>query len=51
MGVIEGDSIPQVAIPKFVAYYKRYLFPFNKLIKICGFDQINNVLKDLKKGA
>ncbi|MGB6406907.1 MAG: NAD(P)-dependent alcohol dehydrogenase [Planococcus donghaensis] len=50
MGVIEGDSIPQVFIPQLVAYYKRGLFPFDKLTKVYDFDQINEAFEDSKKG-
>src|SRR5699024_1698763 len=30
-GVIEGDAIPQIFIPKIVKYYQKGLFPFDKL--------------------
>ena len=50
MGVIEGDSIPQVFIPQLVDYYKRGLFPFDKLIKVYDFDQLNEAFEDSKKG-
>ncbi|KIL48395.1 NAD(P)-dependent alcohol dehydrogenase [Jeotgalibacillus campisalis] len=51
MGVIEGDSIPQLFIPQLVDYYKRGLFPFDKLVKLYEFDQINEAFEDSKKGT
>ncbi|WP_203333581.1 NAD(P)-dependent alcohol dehydrogenase [Planococcus beigongshangi] len=51
MGVIEGDSVPQVFIPRLVDYYKRGMFPFDKLTKIYDFDQINEAFEDSKNGT
>lgn len=51
MGVIEGDSIPQVFIPQLVNYYKRGLFPFDKLTKVYEFEQLNEAFEDSKKGT
>jgi aryl-alcohol dehydrogenase len=51
MGVIEGDSIPQVFIPQLVNYFKRGQFPFDKLIKVYDFKQINEAFEDSKKGT
>ncbi|WKA52433.1 NAD(P)-dependent alcohol dehydrogenase [Planococcus liqunii] len=51
MGVIEGDSIPQVFIPQLVAYYKRGMFPFDKLTKVYEFEQLNEAFEDSKNGS
>lgn len=51
MGVIEGDSVPQVFIPQLVDYYKRGMFPFNKLTKMYDFEQINEAFEDSKQGT
>lgn len=50
IGVIEGDSIPRVFIPQLIAYYKAGQFPFDKLIKFYGFDQINEAFEDSASG-
>ncbi|MEK4627811.1 MAG: NAD(P)-dependent alcohol dehydrogenase [Solibacillus sp.] len=50
MGVIEGDSVPRVFIPKLVEYYKAGSFPFDKLVKYYDFDQINEAFEDSKTG-
>lgn len=50
VGVIEGDSIPQLFIPQLVDYYKNGLFPFDKLVEFYEFDQINEAFEDSKTG-
>ena len=50
MGVIEGDSVPNVFIPQLVDYFKKGQFPFDKLIKFYNFDEINEAFEDSKKG-
>jgi len=51
IGVIEGDSVPRVFIPKLVDYFKAGKFPFDKLIKFYRFDQINQAFEDSAKGT
>lgn len=41
-GVIEGDAVPQLFIPEWVEYYKKGMFPFDKLVKFYDFTQIND---------
>ncbi|MDX8045314.1 NAD(P)-dependent alcohol dehydrogenase [Gracilibacillus sp. S3-1-1] len=50
VGVVEGDSIPQVFIPQLLAYYKEGLFPFDKLVKFYEFQNINQAFEDSKSG-
>lgn len=50
MGVIEGDAVPQLFIPQLVEYYKKGLFPFDKLVKFYNFDEINQAFDDSKTG-
>ncbi|QUG40421.1 NAD(P)-dependent alcohol dehydrogenase [Psychrobacillus sp. INOP01] len=49
-GVVEGDSIPQTFIPQLIAYYKKGMFPFDKLLKFYNFENINEAFEDSKKG-
>jgi aryl-alcohol dehydrogenase len=39
--IIEGDSVPQVFIPKLIALWRQGRFPFDKLTKFYDLDQIN----------
>lgn len=49
-GIIEGDSIPDLFIPKLIELYSQGRFPFDKLIKFYPFDEINNAVADMEKG-
>ncbi|KKK36509.1 aryl-alcohol dehydrogenase [Mesobacillus campisalis] len=51
MGVIEGDSVPNVFIPQLVDYYKSGQFPFDKLVKFYDFEDINLAFEDSKTGV
>ena len=51
IGVIEGDSVPRVFIPKLVEFYKAGRFPFDKLVKFYSFDQINEAFEDSANGS
>ncbi len=41
IGIVEGDSIPKLFIPKLLEYYRKGMFPFDKLIQFYPFEQIN----------
>lgn len=45
-GVVEGDSVPQKFIPQLIEYYQAGKFPFDKLIKLYDFDDINAAFAD-----
>lgn len=48
--VIEGDSIPDLFIPKLIQLYVDGLFPFDKMIKFYELEQINQAVADSEKG-
>lgn len=50
VGVIMGDIVPQLAVPKLVEYYKEGKFPFDKLIKYYKFEDINQAARDSTTG-
>jgi aryl-alcohol dehydrogenase len=49
-GIIEGDAIPDLFIPKLIELYSQGRFPFDKLITFYSFDEINQAVKDMEKG-
>ncbi len=49
-GIIEGDAIPDVFIPKLLELYSQGRFPFDRLIKFYPFDHINQAVEDMEKG-
>lgn len=51
IGVIEGDSVPRVFIPKLIEFYKAGKFPFDKLVKFYRFDQIAQAFEDSANGS
>jgi aryl-alcohol dehydrogenase len=50
-GVVEGDSLPDIFIPRLIGLYRRGLFPFDKLITFYSFEQINQACVDSEHGA
>ncbi|HET7060769.1 MAG TPA: NAD(P)-dependent alcohol dehydrogenase [Nitrosospira sp.] len=51
IGVIEGDSTPDLFIPSLVELYKLGRFPFDKLVKFYTLEQINQAAEDSEKGV
>jgi aryl-alcohol dehydrogenase len=50
VGLVEGCSIPQVFIPKLLEYYKKGLFPFDRLMTYYDFKDINQAFDDTHQG-
>ena len=50
VGVVEGDSIPQIFIPQLLELYKQGKFPFDKLVKYYDFENINQAIHDSESG-
>lgn len=50
IGVIEGDSVPRVFIPRLVEYYKAGRFPFDKLIRFYELADIDRAFEDSRSG-
>lgn len=51
IGVIEGESVPRVFIPKLIEHYKAGRFPFDRLIKFYDFADINQAFEDSQQGT
>lgn len=51
IGIIEGDSVPDLFIPSLVELYQQGRFPFDKLVKFYSLDQINQAAEDSEKGV
>jgi aryl-alcohol dehydrogenase len=50
LGVVEGDSFPEVFIPKLIDLYLSGKFPFDRMITKYPFHQINQAIDDQKQG-
>ena len=49
-GVIEGDAIPDLFIPKLIELYKQGRLPFDRMITFYPFEEINKAVEDMEKG-
>jgi aryl-alcohol dehydrogenase len=49
-GVIEGDAVPDLFIPKLIELYRQGRFPFDKMIKFYPFKDIEKAVEDMEKG-
>lgn len=50
IGIIEGDSKPDLFIPTLIELYQQGKFPFDRLVKFYSLDQINQATEDSEKG-
>ena len=51
MGILEGESVPDLFIPLLIDLYEKGRFPFDKLIKTYPFEDINQAVADSEKGV
>ena len=49
-GILGGDAIADLFIPKLIELYKQGRFPFDRLITFYPFDEINQAVEDMAKG-
>ena len=50
-GIIEGDSVPDVFIPRLVELHRKGKFPFDRLVEFYELDEINEAIKDTEEGG
>ncbi len=51
LGIIQGDAVPQLFIPKLIKLYQAGRFPFDRLEKFYKFRDINRAIADAKRGT
>jgi aryl-alcohol dehydrogenase len=49
-GILGGDAIPDLFIPKLIELYGQGRFPFDRLITFYPFEDINKAVKDMEVG-
>lgn len=49
-GILGGDAIPDLFIPKLIELYSQGRFPFDRLITFYPFEEINQAVEDMEKG-
>jgi len=50
-GIVEGDSIPDIFIPRIVELFKQGRFPLDKLVTYYDFENINDAIRDAENGT
>jgi aryl-alcohol dehydrogenase len=50
MGIVEGESVPDVFIPTLIRLYQAGQFPFDRLVKFYPFEEINQAIHDSENG-
>ncbi len=50
-GILGGDAIPDLFIPRLIELYRQGKFPYDKMITIYPFDKINLAVDDMERGA
>jgi aryl-alcohol dehydrogenase len=49
-GILGGDAVADLFIPKLIELYRQGRFPFDRLITFYPFDDINQAVEDMEKG-
>jgi aryl-alcohol dehydrogenase len=49
-GIIEGDAVPDLFIPRLLELYVQGRFPFTRLIEFFPFDRINDAVAAMEQG-
>ncbi len=49
-GILGGDAIPDLFIPKLVELYHQGRFPYDRMITYYPFEEINRAVEDMEKG-
>jgi aryl-alcohol dehydrogenase len=49
-GIVQGDSVPDLFIPRLIELYRQGRFPFDRLLKAYKLTDINQAVEDLKQG-
>jgi aryl-alcohol dehydrogenase len=51
IGIVQGDVISKIFIPKLVSLHNQGRFPFDRLVRFYPFDQINEAIADSESGV
>ena len=49
-GILGGDAIPDLFIPRLLELYRQGRFPYDKMITYYSFDEINRAVEDMEEG-
>jgi aryl-alcohol dehydrogenase len=49
-GIVEGDSVPDIFLPRLVQLWEQGRFPVERLMRFYDFDQIEQAAHDAEAG-
>jgi aryl-alcohol dehydrogenase len=49
-GIVEGDAVPDIFIPRLIDLHAKGRFPFDRLVKFYDLDRINEAADDAEEG-
>jgi aryl-alcohol dehydrogenase len=49
-GIVAGDSVPDLFIPRLIELYRQGRFPFDRFITFYPLDEISKAVEDMEKG-
>ena len=49
-GIIEGDSVPDIFIPRLIELHSQGRFPFDRLITFYDLADIDKAVQDMEQG-
>ena len=50
-GIVQGDSVPDIFIPRLVDFFMQGRFPLDRLVRFYAFEEIEQALLDLEHGV
>jgi aryl-alcohol dehydrogenase len=51
IGIMGGDTIPEIILPELIALYRQGKFPFDRMLRFYPLEDINDAVGDLEKGT
>jgi aryl-alcohol dehydrogenase len=51
VGIVQGDVVSKIFIPKLIEFYRQGKFPFDKLVRFYDFEQVNEAIADSESGV
>ena len=48
LSIVQGDAVPQTFIPRLIEFYRKGLFPLDRIEKFYDFGQINRAIADAR---
>jgi aryl-alcohol dehydrogenase len=51
MGILEGDAVPQVFLPRLISLWRQGRFPFDRLLRTYPLSRVNDAERDAASGA